>query len=143
MSGECPVRCADELMTFYASWDIGASGAHTKTAQIPATFFKGVTRNSAGKYTVNFQAGAPVGPFVGLEVFHKHATGVKGLLTQEITGTYTSEPAGFQAGVTSGPSVNYEAWDAAGAANADPVSGDKILMRATWLKSRPQISSVA
>lgn len=127
----CEVRAFDEVLEAVSSWDIGATGAHTKTASVPGTLFSSVTRTAAGKYTVNFTNGVPKGPFLGLEVEIHRAVDAAPLLPRQSVSTYTSETAATPA------TVKYETWNVANApVQTELASGDTVKIRARWLKTK-------
>ena len=131
MSLPNPMLCWDEVRTAISQWTIGASGAHTKTTSIPGTMFTGVARTAAGKYTVTFARGVPVGPFLGLDVTVASAADTEGPRARWTLGTYTAETAAAAA------TVKYEAWDIdETATQIEIASGDIVTLTARWLKTK-------
>ena len=126
-----PMRCWDEILSATSQWTIGASGAHTKTANIPGTMFTGVARTAAGKYTVTFARGVPVGPFLELIVTAAKAADAETTTARWTLGTYTAETAAAAA------TVKYESWEIdETAAQVDFASGDIVTLTARWLKTK-------
>lgn len=126
-----PIRCFDEVLTAVSQWTIGAAGAHTKTTGIPGTLFAGVARTAAGKYTVTFARGVPVGPFLGLDITVAKAVDTEGTPARWTLGTYTAETAAAAA------TVKYEAWDVdETATQIELASGDIVTLTARWLKTK-------
>lgn len=130
MPNYSPMRCQDEVLTIISSWDIGASGAHTKTANIPGTGFASVARTAAGKYTVTFARGVPIGPFLDLHIEHYPAVDAQPLDAHPKLSTFTAETAAAQA------TVKYETWDNDTTAQTELANGDKVVITARWLKTR-------
>lgn len=125
------VLCSDEIQTSVALWDIGATGAHTKTANVPGKGFTSVARTAAGKYTVTFARGVPVGQFMGLQLDLQTAADAGPLNLKYTAGSYTSETQAAQA------TALYEAWSVGTApAETEIPSGSKVLMTAVWQKTR-------
>ncbi len=125
-----PMRCADEVVTFISKWDVGATGAHTKTTGFPGTGFSGVARDSAGNYTITFQRGMPVGGLASLSFQHWAQAGTEPLALTPLEDEVVAETAG--AAGTAG----YEAWaiDDTPALTELP-SGDKVTITAVFLKT--------
>lgn len=124
------VRCFDEIIEAVALWDIGATGAHTKTAGYPGTAFASVTRTGAGAYTVNFNPNVPSGPFLELYTRHLPAATTAPMITKFNKASYVRPSA------TGNGSCTYEAWTIGTTpALADLPSGDKLMMVGRWLKT--------
>lgn len=126
-----PVLCADEVQSFTSKWDIGSSGAHTKVSGVPGTGFSGVARTAAGKYTITFSAGMPVGGLLSLKVEHWPAADAEPLVAGPTKSGYTAETAAAAA------TALYESWviDET-AAQTDFASGDQVVITATFLKTK-------
>ncbi len=126
-----PMRCFDETITLVSKWDIGASGAHTKTSGVPGTGFTGVARTAAGEYTISFARGLPVGPLVELRCVQESAVDEEPKLLKPCVGTFTAETAAAAA------TVKYEAWDVdETAVEVEIPSGGKVSITATFLKTK-------
>lgn len=128
---QSPILCADEVVTFVSKWDIGSTGAHTKTSGFPGTGFTGVARDSAGNYTITFARGMPVGGLVDLRIQHWSQVTVEPLICAPLENEVVAETAG--AAMTAG----YEAWviDETAAATELP-SGDQVTITAVFLKTK-------
>lgn len=125
MSYGTPVRSYDEVVEYHSSWEIGATGAHSKTSGVAGKGFLSVTRTGAGKYTVTFTE-VPAGPLVELRVIHWSQTGAAPLLTAPVDGTYT--PSTKQ--------VQYNAWLSSTLAATEIPSGDRVSIVAVFEKTR-------
>jgi hypothetical protein len=130
--GANPVRCYDEVVEAISTWDIGATGAHTKTSNIPGTQFASVARTAAGKYTVTFSAGVPRGDLLALECFHQPAANAGPLNLRMTKASYTRESAALGQAT-----VLYEAWSVGTTpAQTELSNGDKVTLKAIWSKTR-------
>jgi len=130
MSGQSPIRCADEIIEFVSLWDIGATGAHTKAANVPGSGFASIARTAAGKYTITFARGLPIGPFLRLDVCHLPAVDTEQLDSGARKSGFIAETAAAAA------TLKYESWDNDTAAQTDFVSGGQVSIRASFLKTR-------
>jgi hypothetical protein len=121
-----PLRCVDRVTQYHSLWDIGASGAHTKTSGFPNTGFSGVARTAAGKYTITF-SDVEMGGLVCLELVHWHAADTEPKLLAPTLSTYSA----------SAKTVAYEAWDVDETATQIEIpSGDKVSIVATFLDTK-------
>lgn len=125
-----PMRCEDEVIVLTSKWDIGSSGAHTKVTGCLGTGFSGIARTAAGKYTVTFNRGVPVGPLLELRVTHWPAVDAGPLLAHPKVSTYTSETAAAAA------TVKYETWDLDTSAQTELASGDQVTVTAVFQKTK-------
>ncbi len=128
----CTQRCADEVVSFISMWDIGASGAHTKTAGVPGTGFASVAETAAGKYTITFANDTlPNGPLVDLRITVHQATDEESWVPRPTVSSYVP-----QAGVTN-PTAKYENWviDET-AAQTELPSGAKVTIEAKFMKTK-------
>ncbi len=125
------MRAGDEVMTFISKWDVGATGAHTKTTGFPGTGFDSVARDSAGNYTITFSPSMPVGGLVGLNVQHWPQAGVEPMVCVPLEDEVVAETSSASA------TAGYEAWviDETGALTEIP-SGDKVTITAVFLKTK-------
>ncbi len=126
--GMSPVRCADEVLTFVSKWDIGSTGAHTKTAGFPGTGFSGVARADTGEYTVTFNKGMPIGPFLDLTINPFYTADTLPLKTTPVMSSFVKETAAAAA------TVEYEAWNAS--ALTELASGTQVVITARFLKTK-------
>src|SRR5260221_12143100 len=113
MAARSPLRSYDEIQEMTSMWDIGASGAHTKTANVPGTGFTSVARTAAGKYTVTFAKTNPIGPLVQLVLTYWGVADAAALDLRATTATYTAETSAAAA------TVKYESWDLATPSQAE------------------------
>lgn len=124
-------RSGDELVEITSKWNIGASGAHTKTPGFVGTGFSGVTRTAAGKYTITFSRGTPPGGLVDLYVSHWPAADSNIKTTRPTVNGYTAETPAAQA------TALYESWSVTGApAQSDFASGDQVTITAVFQKTK-------
>lgn len=125
------MRGDDELYTMVSQWDIGATGAHTKTANVPGSGFASVTRTAAGKYTITFTRGKlPTGRLIDVSITHWPAANAEPRVCMPTLSTYTSETD------AAGATVKYEAWKLTTPAQVELANGDKVTIKATWLKGK-------
>ncbi len=124
------VLCGDEVLEFVSSWEIGASGAHTKTTGIPGTGFTGVARTGAGQYTITFQRNMPVGPLVDLKVSHWPQANAAPLVASALDGGFTAETAAAAA------TALYETMDLETPARTELPNGDRVTITARFLKTK-------
>lgn len=120
----------DDYSVYVSKWDIGANGAHTKVSGIPGTGFSGVARTAAGKYTITFQPGVPVGGLVDLIVTHWPAVDAANLNPRPSKAGFTAETAAASA------TMLYETWDNDTTAQTELSSGDQVTITAVFLKSK-------
>lgn len=126
-----PIRSGTETYQLISMWDIGASGAHTKTSGVSGEGFASVARTAAGKYTITFSLGATTpGRLIDLEITHWPAVDAASLDVQPRTATWTAESG------STGASVKYEAWDNDTTAQTELASGDQVTIKATFLKTK-------
>lgn len=125
-----PMRCEDEVVTLISRWTIGSTGAHAKTAGYPGTGFTGIARTAAGKYTVTFNYGVPVGGLIDLDVRHWAAADAANLNPRPTVSSYTTETASAAA------TVKYETWDNDTTAQTELTSGDQVTVTARFLKTK-------
>jgi hypothetical protein len=125
MSYGAVVRSYDEVAEYHSSWEVGATGAHTKTTGVPGKGFLSVARTAAGKYTVTFTE-VPQGPLVELRVIHWSQTGAAPLLTAPVDGTYNPTTK----------TVQYNAWLSSTLAATEIPSGDRVSIVAVFEKTR-------
>lgn len=124
------MRSGGEFLTYYAKYDIGASGAHTKATNNPGIGFGTVSRTAAGKFTVNFAPGLGVGDLVDFRITVWKATDTEGPVPRPTDGSFIA-PTASAAG-----SVKWELWDIdETAAQVDPASGDTISYCAVFSKT--------
>jgi hypothetical protein len=123
-------RASDEIVTMSSKWDIGASGAHTKVSGVPGTGFASVSRTAAGKYTITFSRGAPVGGLLDVQITHWPAANAEPRVCMPTKATYTAETA------SAGATVAYEAWKLTTPAQVELASGDQVTITATFLKTK-------
>ncbi len=126
-----PMRSADEVITYTSRWNIGATGAHVKSTGIPGTGFSGVARDAAGKYTITFQRGIPVGPLVELRITPFHVADEEGYIGRPTQAGFTAETAAAAATHT------YESWVVdETAAQTDWPSTAEVAITAVFLKTK-------
>jgi len=126
----CPERCEDEYLDMVSKWDIGASGAHTKVSGVPGTGFASVAETAAGKYTITFTRGVPLGGLVDLVLTHWPAVDAANLNLRPSKSGYTAETA------TAAATMKYEAWDNDTTAQTELASGDQVTITARFLKTK-------
>lgn len=124
------VTCATEVVELISLWTIGSTGAHTKTSGVGGEGFDSVARTAAGKYTVTFSKGTPRGTLVSLELVHWPAADAQPLDLRPSVGTWTPETSAAKA------TVKYEAWDNDTTAQTELASGDKVTIKAVFLKTK-------
>lgn len=124
----CVDRCMDEVISSVSKWTVGASGAHTKTTGCPGTGVSGVARDAAGKYTMTFQRGVPVGPFLGIQGQVFVAADAAPFIIRPTA--YTAETAAAAATLT------FEAWDAATPSQAEITNGATVVYTCRWYKTK-------
>ena len=131
MSGALkPVRARQEVIEAVSVWNIGSTGAHTKTSGVAGEGFDSVARTAAGSYTITHTRGVPVGPFLGYDVqIFRTATSAAALIPKNVLSAYTAETAAAAA------TGKYETWDAATPTKTELSSGDKVVITARWLKT--------
>src|SRR4051812_26869376 len=112
-----PMRCNDEVIVLTSKWDIGATGAHTKATGCNGTGFSGVARTAAGKYTVTFNRGLPVGKLLDFRVTHWPAVDAQMFDCGPRKSGFTAETSAAAA------TMLYEAWDNDTAAQTELTSG--------------------
>ena len=127
--GFSPVRCKDEVLELYSMWDIGSSGAHTKVSGVDGHGFSGIARTAAGKYTITFTKNIPAGKLIDLQVTHWAAADAANLNPRPSVSTFTSETD------SSGATVKYETWDNDTTAQTELASGDRVSVKAVFLKT--------
>lgn len=123
------MRCEDEVITFHSKWDIGSTGAHTKATGCNGTGFASVARTAAGKYTITFQRGIPVGKLLELRVGHWPAVDAARFHAGPVKAGFTAETAGAAA------TMLYETWDSDTTAQTELTSGDQVSIVAVFQKS--------
>ncbi len=124
-------RANNEVYTLISQWDIGATGAHTKTANVPGSGFSSVARTAAGKYTITFTKGQlPTGRLINVKITHWPAANAEPRVCMPTVGTYTSETD------SSGATVKYEAWKLTTPAQVELATGDKVTIEAKFLKGK-------
>jgi hypothetical protein len=127
---KAPVLCEDELQTFHSMWDIGSTGAHTKTANSGGKGFAKVDRSDTGEYTITFtKTLAGLGTLVDLHLTHWHAADATPRWLGPTVGSFVAETPSAAA------TVEYESWDLATPSLAELVSGDKVSITAVFLKT--------
>ncbi len=126
----CEMRGSDELFVFVSKWDIGSSGAHTKATDCAGTGFSGVAQTAAGKYTVTFTRGMPVGKLLDFRVTHWPAIDAQGFDCGPRKSGFTAETAAAAA------TMKYEAWDNDTAAQTELTSGDQVSITAVFAKTK-------
>ncbi len=128
--GICDVKCYDEIQTMVSMWDIGASGAHTKTSGVPGTGFASVAETAAGKYTITFARGTPLGRLIDLEIRPWHVADEEAYVARVTTATWTPETQADAA------TVKYESWIVDDtAAQTDWPDTAQVTIKATFLKT--------
>lgn len=120
----------DEVVELVSKWDIGSTGAHTKVSYVPGTGFASVARTAAGKYTVTFARGLPLGPMVDCVLTHWAAADAANLNLRPTVGGYTAETSAAAA------TMLYEAWDNDTTAKTELASGDQVSITCRFLKTR-------
>lgn len=125
-----PMRSGDEVLHLYSKWNIGSTGAHTKTPFCVGTGFASVTRTAAGKYTVTFARGIPTGPLLDLVLTHWAAADAANMNLRPSVGTFTAETAAAAA------TVKYESWDNDTTAQTELASGDQVSITAVFQKTK-------
>lgn len=132
----CEERCFDEVLTMVSRWTVsgtlGSGGTIAKTTNIPGTGFYSVSRTAAGKYTVTFALGTPLGPLVDLEVRPWRATTVDAVVPKVVTGSYVAE-VGTTKGYVKFEVSEIDETDAL----VDFSDTDQFVVKATFLKSKP------
>lgn len=116
-----PQRSNVETFDVIAVFDIGASGAHTKAYGSGMS----VARTAAGKYTITFTEWGPV--LIDLDVRHWAQVDAAPLAVRPSEGE-------FSASATSA-TAKYESWDLDTPAQTELPSGDRVTIRATFLKT--------
>ncbi len=99
-----PMRCWDETITLVSRWNIGTSGAHVKATGCNGTGFAGVAQTAAGKYTITFQRGIPVGKLLELRITPSHVADEEAYIGRATQAGFTAETAGAAA------TALYESW---------------------------------
>ncbi len=125
-----PMRSGDEVLTLHSKWDIGASGAHTKVANVPGTGFASVARTAAGKYTITFSRGLPPGVLVECRIVDWPAVDAEPFDCTPKKSGFTAETAAAAA------TLLYEAWDHDTTAQTELASGDQVSIVCTFLKTK-------
>ncbi len=120
-----PSRVVDRITKYHSMWDIGSTGAHTKTSGIPGTGFVSVARTAAGKYTVTF-SDVDLGGLINLQITHWPAADAGPLLGRPTVSSYSA----------SAKTVAYETWDLDISAQTELTSGDKVSIVATFLDTK-------
>lgn len=124
-------RAFDEVITLFSRWDVGASGACTKAANCPGTGFASVTAGDAGKFTITFTRGIPVGPLVEARVNVWKVADAESVVARVTEDGFTAETDAAAATLT------FEVWDIDETqAQVDPASGDTVTIACTFLKSK-------
>ncbi len=124
------MRCFDEVITLTSRWNIGSSGAHVKSTGIPGTGFAGVAETAAGKYTITFARGIPVGPLVELRITPFHVADEEPYVARATQAGFTAETAAAAATAT------YESWAIDETqAQTDWPSTSEVAITAVFLKS--------
>lgn len=116
-----PVRANADTHEVIAVFDIGASGAHTKAHGAGMS----VARSAAGKYTITFTEWGPV--LIDLKVTHWAQADAAQLAVRPTEGSFSTSAASATAA--------YESWDLDTPAQTDFPSGDRVTIRATFLKT--------
>lgn len=116
-----PMRANGEYVTHVATFDIGASGAHTKEYGSGMS----VARNAAGKYTITFSEWGPV--LMDLKVTHYAQADASGLHCRPTDGTFAT--------TATSATVDYEAWDLATPTQTEIPSGDRVCITAVFKKT--------
>lgn len=126
-----PVRCLDETVTILSRWDVGAAGAHTKASNCNGTGISGIARTAAGKYTITFQRGMPVGPLLDLRITHWPVADAGQKSVRPTKAGYTAETAAAAA------TALYEAWSIGTTpAQIELESGCQVTVEATFQKTK-------
>lgn len=118
-----------EVQTLHSKWDIGATGAHTKATSVPGTGFASVARSAAGKYTVTFARGIPVGKLVDFQLTHWAAADAANMNLRPSVATFTAETSAAAA------TMKYESWDNDTTAQTELSSGDQVSITAIFMKT--------
>jgi hypothetical protein len=117
-----PQRSNQEVIDTIAVFDIGADGAHTRVHGGGMS----VARTAAGKYTITFTEWGPV--LVDMTITVWRQTDAESLVARPTDGS-------FSATATSA-SAKFEIWEIdESAAQVDPASGDRVTIRAVFLKT--------
>lgn len=115
-----PKRVNVETIETLCVFDIGAAGAHTKVYGSGIS----VARTAAGKYDVTFTEWGPV--LVDFQVTVWRQTDAETLTARPTDGSFSN----------SAGTCKYEIWEIdETAAQVDPASGDRVTIRATFLKT--------
>ncbi len=117
-----PVRAYDEIWEVIGIYTIGASGAHTK--QYGGKGIRSVTRDAEGQFTVLFTDVGSQLLDLKVTVWRTEGSG-EGLVIAPKIDSFSR----------SAKTVEFEVWEIDETANnVDPASGDRVTIRATFLK---------
>jgi hypothetical protein len=118
---QIPVRANAETFDVVGVFDIGAAGAHTKVYGAGMS----VARTAAGKYTITFTEWGPV--LLDLDVRHWPQADAAPLVPRPSDGGFTKSATTATA--------TYETWDLDTPAQTELPNGDRVTIRATFLKT--------